>query len=131
SGKAKAALLDFWPDQAGPLTEELRKLGVKKLLRAMWVQSGTQESRKDGGSQARNGLTKKELMEVRSGLDKIAAVWRGEPVSSGPSARLLEELERLPKSSKGPAEERLAAGALPGRSNLVSKYPAKPWSERS
>lgn len=129
--KAKAALLDFWPTEAGPLTDELKKLRVRKLLKAMWNQADKQESRKPGGPPEWNGLTKKELMEVRSGLDKIAAVWKGEPVSSGPSARLLEELERLPKASRGPSEERLTPGTLPGRSNLVSKYPAKPWSERS
>ncbi|KAG8950338.1 hypothetical protein FRC04_007780 [Tulasnella sp. 424] len=129
--KARAALLDFWPSEAGPLTEELKKLRVRKLLRAMWKQADKQEPRRTGGPPEWNGLTKKELMEVRSGLDKIAAVWRGEPVSNGPSARLLEELERLPKASRGPSEERLTPGTLPGRSNLVSKYPAKPWSERS
>ncbi|KAG8893256.1 hypothetical protein FRC00_010767 [Tulasnella sp. 408] len=128
--KARSALLDFWPTEAGPLTDELRKLDVRKLLKAMWKQ-GDRQDRRAGGPPEWNGLTKKELMEVRSGLDKIAAAWKGEPVPSGPSARLLEELERLPKASRGPSEERLTPGTLPGRSNLVSKYPAKPWSERS
>ncbi|KAG8899660.1 hypothetical protein FRB99_006512 [Tulasnella sp. 403] len=121
---ARTVVLDFWPaEYVGALTEEVKRLPVKRLLRAMRMQSGVVKV--PGQPPRWRGFTKREAMELGACVGRIAKAWRG------------KRGVRQPKAESGS----LTTGASPRRRTQAHvggtlgqrhtrRYPAVSWSER-
>ncbi|KAG9034889.1 hypothetical protein FRB95_012446 [Tulasnella sp. JGI-2019a] len=126
------AVLDFWPvERVGPLTEELRKLPLKKLLKAMWMKAEDAGEMQIPGKPTRwRGFTKKEGLELKEGLDKVVTLMKGDavPMKDGKGEKI--ESQRRPERIKRPhGGVPRAAVELQGRRNMP-RYRAVPWPKR-
>ncbi|KAG8862721.1 hypothetical protein FRB96_000731 [Tulasnella sp. 330] len=126
--QARKAIFDFWPlERVGPLTEELKKLPLKKLLRAMWK---LEDEKSDAGGTRWRGFTKKEGLELKEGLERVVTLIKGGDAISDRNDAISRsdgmQIERIKRPHGGIPRPALE---LQGRMNMP-RYRAVPWPRR-